>query len=119
MIVVPKPMPAAPLRYLNVMPRPLLSALVVHRRYLIAVPRPFPVAALVVRRRYLAVARRPLPSAPLVVLRRYLIVVRRPLPAAALVVRRSNEIAVPRPMPAASHLYLAVVPKPLIAAPVS
>ena len=54
MIVVLKPTPAAPRRYLIVGPRPLPAApLVVRRRYLIVVPRPLPAAPLVVCRRYL------------------------------------------------------------------
>ena len=57
LIVVPRPMPAAPRRCLIVVPRPLPAApLVVRRRYLIEVPRPFPAAPLVVRRRFLVVA---------------------------------------------------------------
>ena len=42
------------------------------RRYLIVVPRPLPAAALVVRRRYVIVVPRPLPATPLVVCRRIL-----------------------------------------------
>jgi hypothetical protein len=53
-------------------------ALVVRRRYLIAVPRPMPAAP----RRYLDVVYRPLPAAPLVVRCMYLAVVPKPKPAA-------------------------------------
>ena len=76
---MPRPMPAAP------------------RRYLAVVPGPLPVAELVVCRRYLAVAPRPMPTAPL----SYSAVVPRPLPAAALVVRRRYLAMVPRPWSAA------------------
>jgi hypothetical protein len=85
MIVVPRPMPAAPHRYLIVAPRLLPTApLVVRRRDLIVVPRPMPTAP----RRYLIVVHRPLPEAPLVVRRKYLIVASRPLAAAP---RRDEE----------------------------
>jgi hypothetical protein len=47
------------------------AALVVHRRYLIAAPRPLPTAPLVVRRRCSIVVPRPMPAAPCM----YLIVV--------------------------------------------
>ena len=58
-------------RYLVVVSRLLFAAaLVAHRRYLIVVPRPMPVAP----RKYLAVMCRPLPAAPLVERRRYLAV---------------------------------------------
>jgi hypothetical protein len=50
-------------------------------RYLIVVPKTFPAAPFVERRRYFIVAPRPLPAAPLVVCRRNFIVVPRPLPA--------------------------------------
>jgi hypothetical protein len=57
LILVPRPMPAAPRRYLAVVHRPLPAApLVEHRRYLIVVPRPMPAAPLVVHRRYMIVA---------------------------------------------------------------
>ena len=76
-----RPLPAAPLvvrrRYLFVMPRPMPAA---PRRYLIVVPRPFHAAALVVRRRYLVVLPRPIPAAP----RNYLIVMPRPSPPLAV-----------------------------------
>jgi len=91
-------MPAAPRRYLAVVPGPLpVAELVVCRRYLAVAPRPMPTAPL----SYSAVVPRPLPAAPLVVCRRYLIVVPRPLPAAALVVRRRYLAMVPRPWSAA------------------
>jgi hypothetical protein len=49
-------------RYLIVVPRPLPAApLVAHRRYLIVVSLPLPAAPLVVRRRYLIVVPRPSP----------------------------------------------------------
>jgi hypothetical protein len=55
-----------------VMLMPLFAAaLVVHRRYFIVAPRPFPAAPLVVRRRCLIVVPMPMPEAP----RMYLIVV--------------------------------------------
>jgi hypothetical protein len=60
------------------------------RRYLILVPRPLPAAPLVVRRRYLNLVPRPLPAAPLVVRRRYLIVVHRLMPAATRRYSRST-----------------------------
>jgi hypothetical protein len=46
-------MPAAPRRYLIVLPRPMPVA---KRRYLVAVPKPSPAAPLFVHRRYLIVA---------------------------------------------------------------
>ena len=92
-----RPLPAAPLvvrrRYLAVVPRPMPAA---PRRYLIVVPKPLPAAALVVRRRYLIVVPRPMPAAP----RRYLVAGPKPLPAALLVV--------PRPLPAAQVLKCGV-----------
>ena len=115
---MPWPIPAAMRRYLIVVPRPLLAApLVVHRRYLIVAPGRCPrhrCALQILDRGALAVARggarcaskvlhrcaRPLPAAP----RRYLSVVPRPLPAAAPVVRRGYLIVVPRPLPRASTL---------------
>jgi hypothetical protein len=63
-------MPEAPRRYLIVVPRPLPAApLVVRRKYLILVPRPTPAEPLVERRKYLIVVPRPTPSEP----RRYLV----------------------------------------------
>ena len=66
LILVPRPMPAAP------------------RRYLIVVARRLPAVPFLVRRRYLAVVPRPLPAAPLAVHRTYLIVVPRPCGAQAV-----------------------------------
>jgi hypothetical protein len=84
-------MPAAPHRYLVVVPRPHVplptAPLVERRRYLIELPRQIPVAP----RRYLAVVPRPMPAAP----RRYLILVPSPQPAAPIAVRRSYLIAAP------------------------
>ena len=78
--------------------RPLFAAaLVVSRRYMIIVPKSFPVTPLVVRRRYLVMVPRPMSAAT----RSYLIVVHRPFPAAPLVERRRYLIMVLRPMPAA------------------
>jgi hypothetical protein len=51
--VVPKPMPAAPRRYLIAVPKPNSAA---PRRYLAVVPSPIPAVPLVVRRRFLIVA---------------------------------------------------------------
>ena len=70
--VVPRPIPAAPRRYLIVVAS-LLPVVVVCRRYLILVSRPLPAAPFLVRRRYLIVVPRPLPAAPLAVRRMYLI----------------------------------------------
>ena len=56
------------------------AALVLHRRYFILAPRPFPAASLVVRRRCLIVVPMPLPEAPSM----HLIVVYRLFPAAPL-----------------------------------
>ena len=85
LIVVPRPMLAAPRRYLIVAARRFPAAAVYHR-YLIVVPRPFPAEPPLVRRRYLIVVPRPLPAAPLAVRRMYLIMalrpVLRPLPTA-------------------------------------
>jgi hypothetical protein len=61
---VPRPLPAAP------------------RRYLVMVPGPLPVASLFVRIRYLAVVLRLLPEAPQVARCKTLVVAPRPLPAA-------------------------------------
>jgi hypothetical protein len=72
LIVVPRPMPAAPRRYLIVAAWRLPEAVCCHM-YLIVVPRPLPEAPFFVRRRYLAVVPRPLPAAPLAVRRTYLI----------------------------------------------
>ena len=70
LIVVHRPMPAAPRRCLIVVHRPLPAAsLVARRRYLAVLPRPMPAAP----RGYFAVAQRPLPSAPLVERRRILL----------------------------------------------
>jgi hypothetical protein len=66
LIVVPRPTPAAPRRYLIVVAK-RLPAVVVCSRYLIVVPRPLPEKPFLVRRRYLIVVPRPAP---------------RPLPAA-------------------------------------
>jgi hypothetical protein len=85
--MVPRPMPAAPPRYLAVAGRRLLAA-IVHHRYLAVVPRPLPAAPFLVRRRYSIMVPRPLPAAPLTVRRTYLILVPRP---------------VPRPLPAATR----------------
>jgi hypothetical protein len=54
LMVVPRPMPAAPRRYLVVVARPLPAAVVCHR-YLIVVSRSLPAAPFLVRRRYLVV----------------------------------------------------------------
>jgi len=62
LIVVPRPMPAAPRRYLIVVARRLPAA-VSCNRFLIVVPRPLPAAPFLVRRRYLIVVPRPLPAA--------------------------------------------------------
>jgi hypothetical protein len=52
-----RPLPAAPYRYLGVVPRPLSAAApVVRRGYLIVMSWPMPAAPLVVFRRYLIVA---------------------------------------------------------------
>jgi hypothetical protein len=63
--VVPKPLPAAPLvahcNYFIAVPRPMLAA---PSRYLIAMPRPLPAAPLVVRHRYLTAVPRPMLAAP-------------------------------------------------------
>jgi hypothetical protein len=72
-------------RYLIVVPRPMSAA---PSRYLIAVPKPLPAASLVVCLRYLIVVPRPFPAAPLFACRRYLILV--PGPAAP---RRSFQFA--------------------------
>jgi hypothetical protein len=96
-------------RYLIVVPRPLLAA---PRRYLIGVPRPLPAVVLFLRRRNMIVVPRPIPAA----LHCYLIVVPRPLPAAPLVVRRRYLIVAPMSLPAAPLVvrrrYLGVVPRP-------
>jgi hypothetical protein len=63
LVVVPRPMPAAPRRYLIVAARRLPAAAVCHR-YLTAVPRPLPEAPFLVRCRYLIVVPRQLPAAP-------------------------------------------------------
>jgi len=57
--------------------RPLPAA---PRRYLGVVPRPLPAVAPVVRRGYLSVVPKPMPAAPLVDFRKFLIVVPRSLP---------------------------------------
>jgi hypothetical protein len=66
LIVVPRPFAAAALvkrrRYLIVVPKPMFAA---PRRYLIVVPRPMPAA-----RSYLIVVPRLLPAVPFVVRRR-------------------------------------------------
>ena len=64
LIAVPRPMLAAPCRYLIVAARRLTAAVVCHR-YFIVVLRPLPTAPFHVRRRYLIVAPRLLPAAPL------------------------------------------------------
>jgi hypothetical protein len=69
LVVVPRPMPAAPRRYL-IVKAARSASLVERRRYLIVVPRPMPAAA----RKKLIVVPRPLPAAPLVAHRRYLVV---------------------------------------------
>jgi hypothetical protein len=79
LIVLPRPMPAAPRRHVIVAARQLPAA-VVYNRYLAVVPRPLPAAPFLVRRIYLAVVPTPLPAAPLVVFRTYLIVVLMPAP---------------------------------------
>jgi hypothetical protein len=98
--VVPRPIPAAPRRYLIVVPRPIDAA--APHKYLIVVPMLFPAVPLVMRRRTSsfrpAAARGAFPFG---LRRRCLIVVPRPLPAAALVVRRRYRIALPWPFPAA------------------
>ena len=54
LVVVPRPMPAAPRRDLIVAARQFPAAAVCHR-YLAVVPRPLPAAPFLVRRRYLTV----------------------------------------------------------------
>jgi hypothetical protein len=56
LVVVPRPMPAAPRRYLIVAARRLPAAVVCHR-YLIVVPRPLPAAPFLERRTYLTLDR--------------------------------------------------------------
>jgi hypothetical protein len=87
LVVVPRPMPEAPRRYLIVVARRLQAAVVCHRS-LVVVLRPLPAAPFSVRRRYLIEVPRPFPAAPLAVRRIKLIVVLRP---------------VPRPLPAATR----------------
>jgi hypothetical protein len=81
LVVVPRPMPTAPRRYLIIVAGRLLAAVVCHR-YLIVVPGLLLAAPFLVRRRYLIVVPRPLPVAPLAVRRTYLIVL--PLPETKL-----------------------------------
>jgi hypothetical protein len=61
LIVVSRPMPAAPHRYLVVAARRFSAAAIFHG-YLIVVFRPLPAAPFLVRRRYLFVVPRPLPA---------------------------------------------------------
>jgi hypothetical protein len=59
LLVVPRPMPAAPRRFLIVAARRLPAAVAVCCRYLAVVPRLLPAAPLAVRRTYLIVVLRP------------------------------------------------------------
>jgi hypothetical protein len=53
-VVVPRPMPASPRRYLIAVARRLPAAVACYR-YLIVVPRPLPAALFLVRHRYFVV----------------------------------------------------------------
>jgi hypothetical protein len=77
-------------RNLIVMPRPMLAA---PRRYLIVVLKPLPAEPLAVHRRNLAVEHRLIPAAPLVVRRRYLAVVPRPFSTTPQILGRGVQAA--------------------------